>query len=164
MSDDQNNQVNPGEPENSGQAPTPPPPPPIGPTPQAPGQAASGPQNPPPVGGYVAPPPAVPATNQNAVIALVLAILSWVLCPILFAIIALVLASNADKEIRASNGWSTGSGYVTAARVIAWVNIALSILAFVFFFVMAAFVATNPDLQDILITPTPWDSPSTLNG
>ena len=60
------------------------------------------------------------------VIALVLAIASWVgwgLCPIIgplaLAIVALVLASNALKEIRAGGGRVTGEGLVTAARIVA---------------------------------------------
>ena len=64
-------------------------------------------------------------TSSNAIVALVLAIAAWPLCPVIFAIIALVFASKADREIAASNGWVTGGGLVTAAKIVAWINIGL---------------------------------------
>ncbi len=72
------------------------------------------------------PPPAygpAPQTSNNAVAALVLSIVSWVFCPIIPAIIALVFASKARREILASNGWVTGTGLVTSAKIVAWINI-----------------------------------------
>ena len=112
----------------------------------------------------------MPSTNQNAIVALVLAIGSWIICPVILAIVALFIASNADKEIKASNGWSTGSGYVTAAKVFAWINIAITILAVIFFGAMMLFIATNPDIQhQILESPNlndtyVWPTPSGYNG
>ena len=45
------------------------------------------------------------------------------------AIVALVLASKADKEIAASNGLVTGSGLTLSARIVSWVNIGLTAAA-----------------------------------
>jgi hypothetical protein len=75
--------------------------------------------------------PAAPAayptrTSGNAVAALILSILSWVICPIVLAIIALVLAAKADREVAASNGTVTASGLALTAKVVAWVNIGVS--------------------------------------
>ena len=70
-----------------------------------------------------------PPTSTNAVIGLVLAIVSWVVCPIIAAIVALVLAHSSDKEIKASDGRVGGAGLNTATRIIAWLNIAVSIVA-----------------------------------
>lgn len=67
-------------------------------------------------------------TSNKAVIGLVLGIVSWVVCPIIAAIAALVLAHSSDKEISASNGRITGAGLNTATRIIAWINIGISIL------------------------------------
>ncbi|MCH1403631.1 MAG: hypothetical protein L7U50_04960, partial [Candidatus Nanopelagicales bacterium] len=39
------------------------------------------------------------------------------------ASIALVFASKARREILASNGWVTGTGLVTSAKIVAWINI-----------------------------------------
>lgn len=73
-------------------------------------------------------PVAGPTTSTNAVIGLILAIVSWVICPIIAAIVALVLARSSDKEIKASQGRVDGSGLNTATRIIAWLNIGVSIV------------------------------------
>ena len=70
-----------------------------------------------------------PTTSTNAIIGLVLAIVSWVICPIIAAIVALVLARSSDKEIKASQGRVDGAGLNTATRIIAWLNIGVSIVA-----------------------------------
>lgn len=97
-------------------------------------EAGATPPPPPPAPGAYAPPPAQPVapaygpTPQNsssAVVALVLSIAAWVVCPVIPAIIALVFASKADREIAASNGWVTGGGMVTAAKIVSWINIGL---------------------------------------
>lgn len=95
--------------------------------------------------GYPAVPaaPAGPQTSSNAVIALILAIVSWAVCPIIPAVVALVLASNAAKEIEASGGRVQGAGLVTASRIVSWVNIGLwsAILVIGAFFLVLAIVA-----------------------
>jgi len=82
-----------------------------------------------------------PQTSTSAIIALVLSILSWTFCPLITAIIAIVLAYQADKEIRNSGGKVTGQGLSFAAKIIAWINIgvsvALIVLAVVFALVLA---------------------------
>lgn len=116
------------------------------PDPSVPGTAAAGwypdPQNPgqqrywdgnawaaaaaPPAPGVA--PVAGPRTSTNAIVGLVLAIVSWVVCPIIAAIVALVLAHSSSKEIAASDGRVDGAGLNTATRIIAWLNIAVSIV------------------------------------
>ena len=75
-------------------------------------------------------PPAGPGyaqrTSGNAIAALILAILSWVFCPIILAIIALVLAAKADREVAASDGAVTSSGLSLTAKIVAWVNIGVA--------------------------------------
>ena len=68
---------------------------------------------------------AVP-TSSNAIVALILAIISWAVCPVIAAIVALVFASMAGKEIQASEGRIAGRGLVTAARIVAWINIGVT--------------------------------------
>ena len=65
-------------------------------------------------------------TSSNAVVALILAILSWAVCPIIASIVAIVFASLAATEINASQGRIGGRGLVTAARIIAWINIGIT--------------------------------------
>ncbi|MCW2613454.1 MAG: putative rane protein [Frankiales bacterium] len=76
----------------------------------------------PPVQPYGAP----PQTETKAVVALVLAIGSFVVLPVVAAVAALVVASGARRDIDASGGRLTGAGLVTAARVISWINLGLA--------------------------------------
>lgn len=77
-------------------------------------------------------------TSTNAIIALVLAILSWVMCPLIAAIVALFVARSSDKEIVASGGGLGGSGMNTATRIIAWINIGASIIGGIVFAALIA--------------------------
>jgi hypothetical protein len=82
-------------------------------------------------------------TEGTAVVALVCAILSWVALPVVLAIVALVLARNAERESTASAGAKSGGGLVTASRWIAWLNLLLvaMLIAFVAAFVIAVAIA-----------------------
>ncbi len=93
--------------------------------------------------GY-APVYAQPApTSSNAIIAFVLSIVAWAVCPIIPAIVALVLAASAQKEIAAGQGRVQGQGLVTAAKIISWINIGLwgAIVVIGAFFLILALVA-----------------------
>ena len=83
-----------------------------------------------------------------------MAIGSYVLVPFVLAIVALVLASMSSRDIRASGGHLGGSGLVTAAKVLAWINIALCVLAVAFlllvFGVLASVVGTTGEFQPAL--------------
>lgn len=106
-----------------------------------------------PVPGY-----SQPVTSSNAIVALVLSIVSWLVLPLVLAIVALVFARKAEREIAGSqlNGGQLngsqrrigGENMVTAAKILAWINIgfftALLVLAvFAVFFLMLAGVASN---------------------
>jgi hypothetical protein len=87
-------------------------------------------------------------TSSNSIVALVLSIMSWVVCPVIFAIIALVFANKAEKEITANQGQMGGSSLVLAAKIVSWINIgfyaALLVLGLLaFFFVALVGVASN---------------------
>ncbi len=60
-----------------------------------------------------------------------LSIASFVVCPLIPAIVALVLAHTSQQKIDASGGRLTGDSLNTAARIISWVNIGLCILGIV---------------------------------
>jgi hypothetical protein len=104
-------------------------------------------QPPPPAQGWGATPPApVSATATSdgiAVVALVCAILSWLVLPVVLAVVALVLARSAERTIASSSGLKTGDGLVTATRWIAWTHLLVvgMIIAFVAAFVLAVTVA-----------------------
>lgn len=69
--------------------------------------------------------PAVPAqrTSSDAVVAFVLSVVSWAVCPVIFAVVALIFAAKATKSIEASGGQVNGGGLNLAAKIISWVNI-----------------------------------------
>jgi hypothetical protein len=58
-------------------------------------------------------------------VGLVLAITSWLVCPIVLAIVALVLAKKSGEEIAASQGRVGGEGLNTATKILSWINIGL---------------------------------------
>ncbi len=66
---------------------------------------------------------ATPGASSNSIVALVLSICSWVVFPIVFAVIALVFASKAEKEIAGSGGSIGGGAFVTASKIVSWINI-----------------------------------------
>lgn len=99
----------------------PPPPPPPPPGYGVPGTIAGG--------GYGY--PYAPRTEGTAIAAFVVALVGLFVCGVVTGIVALVLANNAQQKITASGGRLTGSGFVTAARVIAIISIVLSVLGIV---------------------------------
>ena len=94
---------------------------PVPPAYPAPGQGYPPPAYPPQGYGY----PPAQTTSTTAIVGLVLAIVSWVLCPIVPAIIALVLAKKSNDEIAASQGRVGGEGLNTATKIVSWINIGL---------------------------------------
>lgn len=98
--------------------------------------------------GYGAYPPAR-QNSSDAVVALVLSLLSWVVCPIVMAIVALVFAAKAKNAIAASNGYLDGAGMVTAAKVISWLNIVVTVLGLVLFLVIVVFFSAASTTVDV---------------
>lgn len=105
-------------------------------------EGAGGPGGPPPSWGQAPPPgwgatppgyqPGYPPygyparqTESTAVVALVLGIASFVVCPVVPAIAAIVVAGNARQKIAASGGWLEGEGMAKAGQILGWINIGL---------------------------------------
>ena len=89
-----------------------------------------------PVPAVATPPVTVQRTSSDAVVAFVLSIVSWAICPVIFAVVALVFAAKATKSIDGSDGQLTGGGLNLAAKIISWVNIGF----WAAIFIVAAFV------------------------
>ncbi len=90
-----------------------------------------------------------PQTEGKAIVGLILAIGSWVLCPLVLAVVALVLANQSNRAIDASGGRLEGRGINTATKVVSWINIALTALVGVLIIGFLIAVAANPDLRDL---------------
>ena len=129
----------PGEPDPFGQQPSQQPPYGAPPPPPPPPPAYGYQQQPYGYGGYSA----APETESGAIIALVLAIASFVVCPVVPAVVALVVANNADTAIEASGGRKTGDGLTKAARIISWVNIGIFVAVIVAVILIAVLAAAS---------------------
>ena len=79
-----------------------------------------------------------------------LAICSFIVCPLIPAIVALFLASSAKRSIDASNGALDGESLVTAARIIAWINIGLCLLGIVLAVVLIIVAAATSSTSNTL--------------
>lgn len=75
--------------------------------------------------------PLPPQTDGTAICVLVAAICSFVVFPVVPAIVALVLAPSAERDIAASGGRLTGAGLVRAGRIVAWVHLGLCLAGLV---------------------------------
>jgi Domain of unknown function (DUF4190)/zinc-ribbon domain len=70
--------------------------------------------------------PALPQTDDKALISLVLGVLSLISFSILAGIPAIILGKMSRENIRASSGRLTGEGMATAGRVMGWVSVGLA--------------------------------------
>jgi hypothetical protein len=122
-----------------------------------PGQpAAYGPPGHPPYGPYGAPPV---TTSSKATSVLVLGIVSLVMmltCGLGFvtAVIALVLAPGAKREIAGSGGRLTGESQVRTGTILAWVTLGLTALAVVVLAVVIGVAISVDDGASSPSTPT----------
>jgi hypothetical protein len=66
--------------------------------------------------------------DAGAVIALALAIASWIVLPVIGAIAALIIAPGATHRIRQANGELGTTGVVRAAQIIAIANLVVFVL------------------------------------
>ncbi len=122
-----------------------------------------GPPPPPPSQGYTPPPPGYGGYSQRpsaqtegtAITVLVLAIVSFVVCPIIPAVVALFMCPGARRKIEGSGGALTGEGLVTAAKIISWVNIGLwgaGIALFVVLGIIGALVSDSSDEFSLVLS------------
>jgi hypothetical protein len=84
--------------------------------PQGPAQYQYGP---PPAYGYAVTPP----KNDLGVWSLVTGILSWIFCPIVLGIVAIVTGNASRKAVR--DGLANNPGLATAGLILGWINVGL---------------------------------------
>ena len=80
-------------------------------------------------------------TSQNAILSLVFGILGWMACPILCAIVAVILGHMARAEIRRSGGSIDGDGMALVGLLLGWVHLILAFLVIVGYVVILLFFA-----------------------
>ncbi|MEZ5144011.1 MAG: DUF4190 domain-containing protein [Acidimicrobiales bacterium] len=54
---------------------------------------------------------------------MVCAVLSWLFCPLILAVVGVVVGRKAQREIAESGGTQGGEGLAKAAVIISWINI-----------------------------------------
>ena len=84
-----------------------------------------------------------------AIGALACAIGAFLVCPLIPAIVALVLAHNSDQKIKASGGRLTGEGLNTAARIVSWIHLGLFAFGIVIIVIIAAAGGFDTDDNDV---------------
>jgi Domain of unknown function (DUF4190)/Septum formation len=100
--------------------------------------------------GYSGPYPAQPPANEPLSIwSLVLGIVSFVVCPLLAAIPAIITGAKAKKSIDRSGGMKTGRGMAQAGFILGWVNIGLSIVGGVVIGLAVAFFVSHPSYTSL---------------
>lgn len=90
---------------------------------------ADEPTPPPPVPAQPAATAPVSRTEPLAIISLVLAILSWIVCLLIGAIPAIICGHMARGKIRRSNGALTGMNFALAGLIIAYLEIPMGVMA-----------------------------------
>ncbi|MDQ6616199.1 MAG: hypothetical protein M3083_16025 [Actinomycetota bacterium] len=105
--------------------------------------------------GYGYPGAVPPRTDNSAVVALVLAIGSFVFCPLILAVVALALIPSSRRTIYDSGGAVGGLGLLTAAKIIAWINIGLTLLAGGAFIIAIIAAASSPPSNALAHTLSP---------
>jgi hypothetical protein len=98
--------------------------------------------------GYGYPPPQ-PGTEPLSIWSLVLGILSFVFCPLVAAIPAIITGIKAKKAISRSGGVKTGRGMAQAGMILGWVNVAISVVAAVFLGIGASIVVSHPSYTSL---------------
>ena len=83
----------------------------------------------------VPPPPSAaaagPELSVKAVLSLVIGIIGLFTCPLLGAVIAVVLGNQARTEIDQSGGRLTGRGLASAGLIIGWIGLLLFLILLV---------------------------------
>lgn len=74
---------------------------------------------------YPQSPAPAPQNSTLAIVSLVAGIASWIIVPLIGAIVAVVTGHMAKKEIRASGDTIGGNGLATAGLILGYVNIIL---------------------------------------
>jgi hypothetical protein len=74
-----------------------------------------------------------PQNSGKATGSLIAGILSFVVCPLVLSIVAIILGTQAQSEIRMSGGRLTGEGMAQAGVILGWVSLAITAVVIVVF-------------------------------
>ncbi|GAA1870784.1 DUF4190 domain-containing protein [Myceligenerans crystallogenes] len=116
-------------------------PPAATPYPGAPAQGGYGPQYP---------------KNGLGLWSLILGILSFVVCPVIASIAAIVTGHMGRKAVR--NGEANNGGMAMAGLILGWASLILSIVLGIIFAASFGAMMNDPNFQDMMNNPSMWAS------
>ena len=96
-----------------------------------------------------------PRTNSMAIASLVTSILSWVLCPLLAAVLAVIFGHVARNQIKQTG--EAGGGLALAGLIVGYSNLGCSVIfiaVYVLIFGVAIFMAAING-GSVTVTPSP---------
>lgn len=96
---------------------------------------------------YPQTPLAVPQTSTLAIVSLVSGIATWVVLPLVAAIVAVITGHMARNEIRHSAGRLSGDGLALAGLVLGYAQLALLIISIC---LILALVLLSPAISNII--------------
>jgi hypothetical protein len=79
----------------------------------------------------------------------VLGILSFIVCPVVAAVGAIITGSRAKRAVDRSGRTKTGRGMAVAGQVLGWVNLSVSVLLGVLIGVVAAVASSHPSYTSL---------------
>ena len=85
-------------------------------------------------------------TSNLAVVSLVAGILTWILIPVLGAIVAIVTGHMAKRDIRQSQGYLEGNGMATAGLVLGYIQIIVMVISIC---IITILVLLGPSIGDV---------------
>jgi Domain of unknown function (DUF4190) len=94
-----------------------------------------------------------PRTNSLAIASLVTAILSWVLCPLLAAILAVIFGHVARGQIKQTG--EGGAGMALAGLIVGYSNIGCSVLFIVVYILIFGVAIFFAAMNGVSVTPSP---------
>jgi Domain of unknown function (DUF4190) len=96
-------------------------------------------------------------TDGEAIAALVLGVLSFVVLPFVAGVLAVVFGGRARRRIHASGGTLAGEGLATGGWILGWINVAMSlfvVLLIVAFAVPWAVHSAHLPVIDQVVVPS----------
>jgi len=98
---------------------------------------------------YQQTPPLTPQNSTLAMVSMIAGIVSYVIAPLIGAIVAIITGHMAKREIRESNGQLGGDGMATAGLVLGYLQLVPSVLCVCVVLILLATGVSIPILESL---------------
>lgn len=89
--------------------------------------------------------------NGLGVWSLVLGIVSWLVCPIIASIAAIITGHMSRRAVR--EGQADNGGMALAGIILGWASLILAVVAIIIIFVVLGVALNDPDFQELIENP-----------